>query len=252
VRVLRWWGLTLALACARHPVEDDEALFQSALVRADQAWLARGTDGFDAVSRALGAVPARFENHSEVRWRRARLDVGRGIAASVAVDARRYWAAARDEAEACAMEDAIVRAHRGEGWTAAVQYVGDARLPCLSFGAEGWARWMISFGGVAASVDEEALRAWISASERADAAARVPLLRALLATAQEDPVAASLVSELYRSARSGLDGDLWVRWEDMLRVTQTPPPALSSPPRGPRTPEEAAALARLTATPGAR
>lgn len=244
-----WWVLGLVCACARHPVEDEEAMFQAALVRADQAWQARGADGFDAVSRALAGAPARFSNHSEVRWRRARLQVARGLAAAVPVDARRYWTAARDEGEACVVDDAIVRAHRAEGWPAAVQYVDDARLPCLSYGAEGWARWMISFGGVAASVDEEALRAWISAAGGAEASGRGALLRALLATAQEDPIAASLVTSLYRDARAGLDGDLWVRWEDMLRVTKSPPAGVASPPRGPRTPEETAALARLTAKP---
>lgn len=221
-------------------------MFQAALVRADQAWQARGADGFDAVSRALATAPERFANHSEIRWRRARLDVARGLAAPVAVDARRYWAAARDEGEACVVDDAIVRAHRIEGWAAAVLFVDDARLPCLSFGAEGWVRWMISFGGVAASVDEDALRAWISAAGGEGASGRSALLRALLATAQEDPIAAELVTNLYRDARAGLDGDLWVRWEDMLRVTKSPPSGVSSPPRGPRTPEETAALSRLT------
>lgn len=256
-----WWprcgwarrGAGLALvahvACSRHRVLDDAELLRLALIRADQIWEARDTEGLDAAERALGAAPASMQRDPEVLWRLARIEVARGVVAGTGVDARRAWTRARDLGSACLLSDSGLRAElTNAGWPAAVKRVGIARVPCLAYAAEGWVRWMVDFGGEPATIDESTLRWWIDAvgwQPIEGGEQRAAALRALLATAQEAQAASAMLAEVHLAGRAAGDGAAWVRWEDLLRVTGGPPPGVAGPAGAPRTPEDKAAFSRI-------
>lgn len=162
--------LVLALVgiagCPRSKRHLQDAL-QAALARSDAAWAARGRDGFDPVREALDAADRLHPDDPEVQWRKVRLAVGQGLAASNDREALRLYAVGRDVAVGCYTAGVAFDA------TAAPRAIvdglkeqGASRRGCVEWGTLAWARWLADFGGAGGAIDLvrlDALLQWSAA-----------------------------------------------------------------------------------------
>lgn len=150
--------LLLAAGCPRRaPGEVDDPL-PGLLRRADAAWAARGTDGFEPVEEALGEARQVAPDHPEVQWRYVRLEVGRGLASDVPAQAVRHFSKGRSFGITClAAAPGFLTAQATGDWAEAVREVPANRQACLGWTAFAWARWLAAHGGAAGAVDLDAI-----------------------------------------------------------------------------------------------
>lgn len=147
---------------------------EALLAEADRAWDRRGAGGFqpvdDALQQAYGLVP----DDPGVIWRITRLRVAE---AQVEDDPERRLAGlgqARSLAWSCVQGDLGISALRAEqGMPRALERMPVDRQPCVAWGGYAWARWMVEFGGEAASLDLETLDAIAHAGPGYEEASRL-------------------------------------------------------------------------------
>lgn len=246
-----WVGLWLALAGCPKATIDEGAVLQAGLDSADLAWRARGNRrvGFDGAEAALDRIPAAFADDPEVRWRRARLWVGRGLSAASEHEARRHFATARAAALGCLLlDEEVAAAEREHGWERASEAVPTGSRVCALWAAVAWTRWMVAFGMDAAAVDLPNVDALLRAGDEPLDQERHDLAqwtKGLLLAARPHPHGrdlrqgrALLEEALVRSATMD-DGTPWVRWRDMERWAELSHSA-PTPATEPFTPEDRA------------
>ena len=248
-------AICLIAGCPKAPELDEEAALTQALRRVDAAWASRGSRGFEGVDAALDAVPARFRELPQVRWRRVRLLTGRGLAQEEAWTARRWYAEARAESLGCLGQVAGVQLRlEDENLAAALVEVPPSHAPCAAWGGFAWSRFLVTFDDAAATLDVPDVRAMLRVGRRGDRELD-DLITWGEALVDEVAVSSETVPEARRERKARADlglervlgkaGDLaWVAWADAVRWLE-PPPEGKRPRRPPRTPEERVAHARL-------
>jgi len=146
------WIGTLVTGCAKRGELEEYASVAQQLRAADAAWSERHDSdaGRAALDLALGMAPA----DAEVHWRQSRLSVFEASTATVPDRSRRAYADARAAGLACLDVDVVFKAARAEdGLDVALGGLEEKHQLCASWTAYAWARWLVLFGGEAASLD---------------------------------------------------------------------------------------------------
>ena len=153
---LLWIGVLLVGCVKRGAIEDGNSVALQ-LSAADAAWSSRQDSdaGRAALDAALGMAPL----DTEVRWRQSRLYVFEGATATLPDRSRRAYADARAAGLACLEVDVVFKAARSEdGLDSALGGLEEKHQLCASWTAYAWARWLVLFGGEAASLDVPRVR----------------------------------------------------------------------------------------------
>jgi hypothetical protein len=148
---------------------DGEDPVPALLRQADNAWDARGTQGFEPVIVALDLAFQAERGRADVLWRLARLHVAQGLAAEEPRDAMREFGTARGLALECLdLEPGYLQRRRQGEVTPALEALGQPEGPCLVWAGLAWTQWMALMGGGAAALDLEALDALLARGEQLD------------------------------------------------------------------------------------
>lgn len=226
---------------------------EALLAEADRAWDRRGVGGFqpvdDALQKAFGLVP----DDPGVLWRLTRLRVAE---AQVEDDPERRLAGlgqARSLAWGCVQGDLGTAAVRAEqGMVRALERMPPERQPCVAWGGYAWARWMVEFGGEAASLDLEMLDAIARAGAGYGEASRVRVAWAEGIVAAGRPEWAdrdvATASTRFAEVERALQGELEVRVDRFVLLQRGTPDETAGRAAlagvRPNTPEERAVLRR--------
>ena len=228
-----WLGLA---GCPKSAGVDAEAAFREALEAADRAWALRGQLDWEEVAAPLDGVVLDRQDHPEVGWRRARIELGRALSASDPSSLRRGLARARGVGMACITAlPSMARAQREHKLPDVLATLPLDRVGCAAWAGYAWARWLRTYEPAAAALDHAQVAALLkrgaydATGERRDV---VRWGRALLALT--DPEAAGRVSvDEARAALStrarGTGPGHWVAWEDLGRPAPVPTAAPTSP-----------------------
>lgn len=159
---MRWLAVLLLASCAgrRGPVVVDET--DELLRIADNQWARRGELGLEVVESTLNEAYRERRDSPEVLWRLVRLHVARGMAEGDPRASQYAYAEARALGVGCLELDALFVQDRIErGWGGAVLRLDEDDVPCASWTAFAWARWIADHGPVAAALDLQAVAALI-------------------------------------------------------------------------------------------
>lgn len=244
----------LLAGCPKRGVDDDAEALAAAMRAVDRTWAARGSVGLDGVEAVLATQGARWPSRPEVLWRRARLQVARGLVADSRSDAARSFARARFTAVSCLdLHPGFRRTRQGAGWSAALRRLDEGQNDCTVWAAVAWTRWVQARGAVGMALDLDVIEALLDHVDGREVGdGLVPWTWAVLASTRPGPATAATVQGLTEAVRAGVAGasdDVWVRWAD-LGQADPEAAALSRPTRPPRTPEERAAVERVEGASG--
>lgn len=145
----------LFVGCPKRGGEEESALWLARRIeQIDEAWAARGDDGFSPVHSALTEGEVAFPDHPELAWRWSRYSTGRGLAAPDPDTARHHFAEARGAGLRCLLADPVFDARQAElGWEPALEVLPADREPCALWTAFAWLKWMEQIGARAAELD---------------------------------------------------------------------------------------------------
>lgn len=210
------------------------------LVALDSQWSSGGSIDFDAYAEALDALDGEV-HPSNLLWRKARLEVSRGLVSDDPILASAHYTRARDYGVQClTLETESARLWESGDRAAAVQAHSRQGDSCVIWLSHGWIRWAKRFEPQAVAMDREVMLALGRSLEQMAA----PEAKHAWALGENylgsGMVGSRMLATLAEECAEAGSQGCWVIWEDALTAGADAPETWASVPRPARADDRAA------------